>query len=744
MIPGPFFSTLTGLPPAARHCRRRLAAVYNIETRAVEPVGGAARFATAVRRAQAACDPPPLVLFSGDCLNPSLMSAFTRGEQMVPVLNSLGVHCAATGNHDFDFGVATLQKHMRDGFRFPWLLSNVLDARTGQPLGGAERSRLLDWQGVRVGLMGLVEREWLLTIPSIEEGDIQFLDFCAEGRRLAAELQQQGAELIVALTHMRTPNDLVLAANVPEIQLILGGHDHHYEITRTEPHGTLVFKSGTDFREFSIIRLGVPASLSARPTAEWERVEIDSSLPEDPEMQAIVQQFLDTLGTKMDEPMGWTHTPLDARFDTVRRAESNVGSMFADIMRISLNADVAFFNGGTIRSDQVHAAGQLLTRDFVSMLPFTDELVLLELTGADLLKALETGVGSLPALEGRFLQVSGVSFAFDTDKPAGSRIVPGSVHVGAEPLQLDRPYKVATKAYLRGGKDGFESLKGSKVLVDGETNPRLATLVQYLWMRVEYLNETLSQEWHRMVAAEAQRQAAEGEAGEAGQAAAAVVAQDAAQLYQAGAGHGNGSGNGSSNGSSSLGRAGGQQDQQQQQQQQQREQQAAPAAVATVSGNGSPCKAAVYAPGAPLSGTATGGPGSIPWAAEQHVHEVSTTGAAISLALLLQQRSEQREGRGGCEASSSGSGEPTSGSGSADKAPGSSSSSSGGGNGSSSTFLSLVDDDAKACSSAALSALAYLEPCTHGLDELIVFDAIRRKFGIAPRVEGRILRCPSC
>lgn len=57
----------------------------------------------------------------------------------------------------------------------------------------------------------------------------------------------------------------------------------------------------------------------------------------------------------MDEPMGWTHTPLDARFDTVRRAESNVGSMFADIMRISLAADVAFFNGGTIRSDQVRA-----------------------------------------------------------------------------------------------------------------------------------------------------------------------------------------------------------------------------------------------------------------------------------------------------------------------------------------------------------------------------------------------------
>ena len=180
--------------------------VYNIEQRAVEPVGGAARFAGAVRRYAAE---QPLVLFSGDCLNPSLMSAFTRGEQMVPVLNSIGVHAAAVGNHDcehwrthpwllcwmggwlaggqpsgcllhqgmavlrcgvyvnhgvyrlppaVDFGIAMLQKHMQS-FRFPWLLSNVLDARTGEPLGGADRSRVIEWQGVRVGLMGLVEPE---------------------------------------------------------------------------------------------------------------------------------------------------------------------------------------------------------------------------------------------------------------------------------------------------------------------------------------------------------------------------------------------------------------------------------------------------------------------------------------------------------------------------------------------------------------------------------------------------------
>lgn len=140
---------------------------------------------------------------------------------------------------------------------------------------------------------------------------------------------------------------------------------------------------------------------------------------------------------------------------------------------------------------QVHAAGQLITRDFVSMLPFTDELVLLELSGSDVLTALETGVGSWPALEGRFLQarapqetgfvsrgvgvpavplsrhtpciaaelllltlillipfssapqVSGLTFAFDSDKPSGSRVVRDSVRVAGEPLQLDTRYKAS-------------------------------------------------------------------------------------------------------------------------------------------------------------------------------------------------------------------------------------------------------------------------------------------------------------
>lgn len=79
--------------------------VYNIESGTREPVGGAARFKTALGRL---ADRDPMVLFCGDALNPALMSSVTNGRQMVPVLNALGVHCAVYGNHDFDHGVDNL------------------------------------------------------------------------------------------------------------------------------------------------------------------------------------------------------------------------------------------------------------------------------------------------------------------------------------------------------------------------------------------------------------------------------------------------------------------------------------------------------------------------------------------------------------------------------------------------------------------------------------------------------------
>ena len=497
--------------------------VYDIFPSDCEPVGGAARFVKLVKEHYQQSAVPPLVLFSGDCLNPSTLSAFTKGEHMVPIMNHIGVDVAALGNHDFDFGIEELEKRMQE-FAFPWLLSNVLDSRTGQPLAGAKEYIEIDWNGVRVGIMGLVEKEWLATIPSIDmEKDVVYLDFVTKGKELCNILAENGCDLIIALTHMRAPNDEILAASVPEIHLILGGHDHSPQADFVPPHGTLLLKSGTDFREFSVLKVSKRSERSINCTdimeattnetdseldccsnaredvvVSWKRVYVTSDTDEDEEVAEIVDQYHDMMGSKILSPLGWTLVDLDARFDVVRNSETSLGNLLADIMRLGMgmHIDGSLLNSGTIRSDRIHPAGQFTVKDLITMLPFTDELVVVEMSGEDLLDALEISVSAWPAKEGRFLQVSGISYAFDPSKDAGSRVLHDTVKVGGEPIVMDKKYNISTKAYLRSGKDGFQTLKKAPQIIDPETAPRLVTLIHALFSRVQSLNDCLESDGH--------------------------------------------------------------------------------------------------------------------------------------------------------------------------------------------------------------------------------------------------------
>ena len=141
----------------------------------------------------------------------------------------------------------------------------------------------------------------------------------------------------------------------------------------------------------------------------------------------------------------------------MRTGETNFGDLLADALRAATGADVALTNGGGIRGDTTYPAGTELTRkDILTELPFGNVTVLAEVTGTDLLAALENGVSQVEDTAGRFPQVSGLGFTYDPAAPAGSRIV--EVTVGGAPLDPARTYRLATNDYLLGGGDGYASL----------------------------------------------------------------------------------------------------------------------------------------------------------------------------------------------------------------------------------------------------------------------------------------------
>ncbi|XP_037787180.1 mannosylglucosyl-3-phosphoglycerate phosphatase-like isoform X2 [Penaeus monodon] len=443
--------------------------VYNVEEQSTEPKAGAARFKTAL---QSFADRDPLVLFSGDILAPSIMSSFTQGEQMVPVMNHFGIHCAVFGNHDFDFGLERLID-VASRTNFPWLMSNVDDNETGKPLADGIVSHVMEWHGWKIGLIGLVEQEWLETLATINAEQVTFTDYVDKGRELANMLKNQGCDYVIALTHMRTPNDIRLAENVDEIDLILGGHDHVYEIQKI--NDKIILKSGTDFREFSVVTLNEEGSCVG---VDIQKVEVNSSFEPDSELKEALSEFEAVVGEKMEEPLGTFSVDLDGRFSSIRTSETNLGNFVCDIMMAATNADVAILNSGTLRSDRIHSAGEFKMRDLMTVLPMLDPLLVIEITGEKLLAALENGVSQYPKLEGRFPQVAGIQFAFDPNAAPGSRIIRDVVKVGDEYLDPAANYRLVVKAYMYQGRDGYQMLTECPIVQDEEQCPMLSTAVQ--------------------------------------------------------------------------------------------------------------------------------------------------------------------------------------------------------------------------------------------------------------------------
>lgn len=392
---------------------------------------------------------------------------------MIPVLNECGVHCAVFGNHDFDYGLENLIS-VTEKTKFPWLISNVVDIETSRPLAEGKIFHVMEKNGKKLGILGLVEEDWLATLSTIDNEDVIYEDFVSEGRKLAKYLKEkEQVDYVIALTHMRCPNDCRLAENVDEIDLILGGHDHDYEVKKV--NGKFIIKSGTDFRTFSKIDLIFRSNGVA---VKIEEISVNShDFTEDASLKAQLDKYSDVIEGKMDTILGQFHCDLDGRFASIRTQETNLGNFVCDIMLASTHSDLAILNSGTLRSDRIHTKGDFKLRDLVTIMPMMDPMIVLSATGEQIWKALENGVCQWPKLEGRFPQVAGMRFAFDPSKPPKQRIDPKYIKIGDEYLQLDQKYKLVTKGYLHQGKDGYTVLKECEVLVDEEDCPELCTSI---------------------------------------------------------------------------------------------------------------------------------------------------------------------------------------------------------------------------------------------------------------------------
>jgi len=428
------------------------------ETVPVDGLGGLARVAT-LKKNLARTGATPLLVIAGDFLSSSVASSIFKGRQMIDAFNVMGLDLATLGNHEFDFGKEILLQRMAES-KFQYVVSNVLDEATGRPVGGAAPYLVRTFAGLKVGFFGLCLIDEEVSLE--KRRGLRFIDPLTAADSAIGALKREGADAIVAVTHLSYATDRALAERFPELSVIIGGHEHT-PITAVVG-GTLISKAGSDAKWVARIDLRYGRG---RVDREFALLPIDTKLPDDPATAAVVAEYESKLAGELDAVIATAEVPLDADARRLRTSETNAGNLVADAMRTDRGADLAIINSGSIRGDRVYPPGPVSRRTLLAMQPFGNVVCEVEVTGSIVVRALNAGASQWPAAAGRFPQVSGLAFVIDSKRPAGDRVV--DVRVGGAPIDLNRTYRVAIPDYLLNGGDGYNMFGGQRVLVGPES-----------------------------------------------------------------------------------------------------------------------------------------------------------------------------------------------------------------------------------------------------------------------------------
>lgn len=434
--------------------------------------GGLARLLTLKKQIKEE-NPNTIFTLGGDTLSPSVETRTYRGAQMIDAWNMVGIDYAVFGNHEFDLKTDVLLERIKES-RFQWLGANVFDTRTNKIFAGTPPFIIKDFNGVKIGIIGLLLPQTKQT--SSMEASLMVRDYCETAKEIVPKMREAGAKAIIGLTHLFMYQDKDLA-KCADFDLILGGHEH--TLLQSSSNRTPIFKMTADARELGRFNLNFNAKTKQLESIDWEIIPVTDKIAAAPEFAAVFDKYKDLL-QKLAEPVGATAVELDALSLSNRTRETNIGNFIADSFRNAAGADIGFVNGGSIRADITYNPGVLTKRDVLSILPFNNAVIKIELTGKLLREVLEHGVARSGGEEnepGRFPQVAGMTFTFDPRKAAGQRIT--KITVGGKPLDENKTYTLATSDFLvTNGGDGYVMFKEAKVLIKAEMAPKDSEILE--------------------------------------------------------------------------------------------------------------------------------------------------------------------------------------------------------------------------------------------------------------------------
>lgn len=452
--------------------------------------GGSARLVTAVKDARDRSDNSILV-DGGDQFQGTLFYTYYKGVMAAEFMNKLGYDAMTVGNHEFDDGPEVLAGFM-DAVSFPVLMSNA-DV-SGEPLlaGKLAKSTVIEKNGEKLGLIGLTPQD---TDELASPGkNVIFTDPSDAVAGEIAKLKEMGINKFIVLSHSGYEVDKRVAAAVPEIDVIVGGHSNTFLSNTSDraegPYPTMVgttaivsaYAYGKFLGEMNITfdDAGVITE------AKGEPLIMDGSVAEDADSVARIAELAKPLEEIRQKIVANSAASIEGDRKICRAQECEMGNLVADAMLARVRdqgISIAIQNSGGVRASI--DAGEVTMGEVLTVLPFQNTLSTFKIKGSDVVAALENGVSQHEESKGRFPQVAGIKFAFDTSKPVGERVSDVMVVAAdgsASAIGMDEVYGAVSNNYVRGGGDGYKTLEnGSMEAYD--FGPDLADVV------AEYLAE---------------------------------------------------------------------------------------------------------------------------------------------------------------------------------------------------------------------------------------------------------------
>lgn len=456
--------------------------------------GGVARVKTMIDQLRAELDGENfLVVDAGDQFQGSLFFMTYSGAVAAEMMNEIGFDVMSVGNHEFNLGDGALA-NLADTVSFPVVSGNLDVSGSNELAGKIGDTLILERGGERIGIVSALATDTKeLSSPSEA---VMFKDEIESIKEDVAALQAEGVDKILAITHVGYNLDQRIAAEVPGIDAVIGGHSHTYlsssDPDRQGPYPTMVSQGDNlvpvvqagAFSKY-VGHLELTFDDAGNVTyATGDTILLDASVAED---EAIVARVAE-LGAPIEEMktriVAEAADVIEGDRSVCRAVECPMGNLVADAMLDRVKdqgVEIAIQNGGGLRASI--DAGEISMGEVLTVLPFQNTLSTFQVTGAQVLAALENGVSQVEDGAGRFPQVAGMTFTADLSAEPGSRI--SDVMVGGEPLDLERTYSLVSNNFVRNGGDGYAMFRDAMNAYD--YGPDLADVTaEYLAANAPY------------------------------------------------------------------------------------------------------------------------------------------------------------------------------------------------------------------------------------------------------------------